>query len=811
MAERHSAAWVACQLVVLLGSACGILSCSDRPPADAARSRFNLIVISIDTLRADRLGSYGYARPTSPAIDRFAERGVRFARAFAESSWTLPSHMTLMTGLAPSRHGVVTEERKLNEQIPVLAEVLHNAGYRTYAFTAGGLVGPTWGFGRGFEEYSAVHRQPLERVLALARERIASFDAGTSYFLFLHTYDVHSPYNPPESYAQMFRTRPAADALDPELATDGINHKNLAPGQMRFLSDQYDAGIRAADDQLGAFFAWLEQRGAFDDTVVILLSDHGEELGEHRAIGHGFSLYVQTLHIPLIVVAPGIAPRVVQQGAGLADVLPTALELLGIGAPAVQGQSLVATMRGSDGLGDRPLFSELDRQQIRLRSVVHGKHHLITSASQPPSVSQLFDLESDPVERYPIGGLSQSLGLDQLLVTHVAGLAPAQAPSQPTIAPAVAERLRALGYADEPPRERPTPGADLIAPARAGDTAAVARLLDGGVDVNARDAGGETALIAAAAQGHDEIVELLLSHHVDVDAIDDLGTSALVSAAEQGHQGIVQRLLAHGAKVDSQGTAPLVAAADKGRTPILRLLLDANADRNVRGQAGKTALQQAAAQGFPDAVALLLSRGADPNMGDFAGVTPLIAAARHGDRETVALLLANGAAANAKSGDGATALLAAAAVGDPTILSGLLAHGAEIDARQSDGKTALIEAASAGKADAVTVLIGAGANVNAKAADGSTALLAATSEEAVQIVEFLLAHGADVRAKADGNTALHIAVEDGNAALVEVLLANGADPQERNDTDETALEAAEDLDSGEIARMLESAVKARQR
>jgi hypothetical protein len=176
-------------------------------------SSCNLILISIDTLRADRLGAYGYERPTSPAIDAFASRGVRFSRVLADSPWTLPSHWSLLTGLVPSSHGATLLGATPSASVTPLAAHLQHHGYRTFAFTGGGYMGASFGFDRGFEVYDD-SQSSLIGSLQRAAGTLASLDESERVFLFLHGYDVHCPYVPAEKWAVMFRSTGAADHVE---------------------------------------------------------------------------------------------------------------------------------------------------------------------------------------------------------------------------------------------------------------------------------------------------------------------------------------------------------------------------------------------------------------------------------------------------------------------------------------------------------------------------------------------------------------------------------------------------------------------
>jgi len=200
------------------------------PPAPVAR---NLILISVDTLRADRLGVYGYGRDTSPAIDALARRGAWFTEAISQASWTLPSHMTILTGLYPSAHGTVGYDRKLPEGVPTLAEALNKKGFHTAGFVQGGYLNERFGYARGFESWTPYY-QGFDGMLEKAESFIEGIPAEGRYFLFLHTYDVHCPYNPAPEYRAKFADAPGKPPID----TTGLCGKRdldklpLTPGQL---------------------------------------------------------------------------------------------------------------------------------------------------------------------------------------------------------------------------------------------------------------------------------------------------------------------------------------------------------------------------------------------------------------------------------------------------------------------------------------------------------------------------------------------------------------------------------------------------
>jgi arylsulfatase A-like enzyme len=415
-------------------------------PPEAAR-RANVIILSLDTLRADRLGCYGYDRPTSPALDALAERSVRFDRVFAETSWTLPSHMTLFTGRHPTSHGVIDTQYQLAEHIPTFAQVLQDDGYRTFAVTDGGYVDSFFGFGRGFDRYDE-REKDFQSTLYLARNFLRTIKPGERFFLFLHTYDIHCPYDPPEQYARMFRTRPPEDHLDVagKCGNPDFNELDLTAGQIRFLSDQYDAGIRAADDRFGEFVEFLEGEGRLDDTILVVLSDHGEQFGEHGRVGHGHTLYREALEVPLLVHAPGLGPGVVAEPTGLVDVMPTLLELVGLETPAgVQGLSRLPAMLGSPPAATPPLFGELDRN-ARLRSVLQGDLHLVRNLEA--GTAEAFDLARDPDEQTPLAPGDPVTEAGHVLDAHLETLPTAEPVQTVPLTAEQIEQLRALGYVD---------------------------------------------------------------------------------------------------------------------------------------------------------------------------------------------------------------------------------------------------------------------------------------------------------------------------------------------------------------------------
>ena len=304
----------------------------------------NLIIICLDALRADHLGCYGYGRDTSPFIDQFARRGVRFARCNSQAPWTIPSLWSVFTGLYPSAscEGQWPDKWRFNANAQTLARVLADHGYRTMAVTGGGSTAPESGLATGFGAYETVGGLGnIPEVYARAVEWLGAHQRE-KFFLFLHTYEIHEPY-----------TRRAFMDDESDLIGEAVRN--------------YDSGIRFADSYLKELVGMLEASGLQDDTVVVVLADHGEDFREVREtergpVGfHGQCLLQTVLHVPLILVGPGLPKgRVIEERVELMDVMPTVVELLGLSAPeGIQASSLVGRVSGHlPPVEDEVIFSE---------------------------------------------------------------------------------------------------------------------------------------------------------------------------------------------------------------------------------------------------------------------------------------------------------------------------------------------------------------------------------------------------------------------------------------------------------------------
>jgi arylsulfatase A-like enzyme len=331
---------VVCAASILASSA----ACTRRPgpPAPA------VVLVSIDTLRPDHLGCYGYAKPTSPEIDRFRREAVLFREVVAPASSTLPSHASMLTSLLPQHHGASFRKRSaLHAGLLTLAEVLRRAGFATASFNGGGQVHRTWGLDRGFDVYvSATDASEAEVGDDTMHQQVEAAEPwlekvrGQPFFVFLHTYEVHHPYTPArERLARMETsyTGRLPDRISFRLL-ERINtgEKVLRPGDLEHIVATYDAEILGADSGFAELLGLLRRLGRYDSSLIIFTSDHGEAFGERGKVGwHGDTLYDEQILVPLIVRLPRgrLAGTTVKEQVRLIDLAPTVLSVLGLPVP----------------------------------------------------------------------------------------------------------------------------------------------------------------------------------------------------------------------------------------------------------------------------------------------------------------------------------------------------------------------------------------------------------------------------------------------------------------------------------------------
>jgi arylsulfatase A-like enzyme len=459
-----------------------------------------VILISIDTLRPDHLGLYGHERFTSPILDGLAAESTVFDDASSTAPWTLPAHASLLTGLHPLEHRVVTAGNKLPDDVPTIAAMLRARGFWTAA-----VVNSTWlrqttyALTRDFDEFLWVQENPTQRspstwVTDQAIDWLGDLD-GRPSFLFVHYYDVHSDYAALPSYERLFVTpyQGEADGTSWQLAIAGFPSEFLdfcarefAPeyckrslpnerrvidastervefdeSDIRHLEQLYDAGIRQLDAELGRLFSFLRGSGLMEQTLLIVTSDHGEEFMEHGNVEHSRSQYQEMLRVPLLVRGPGVARGLrVSAPVSLIDIAPTILAFLGSSPPQrLDGLDLAPLW--SDGetaaFWERFLYGEASRglgwaalgfEDIFAvhRSVRRGRYKLYYESHGP--TLKLFDLEADPAESADISPQQPEVAaqLSEHLRSRYQGLDPGSHGPKVELDEEDAERLRALGY-----------------------------------------------------------------------------------------------------------------------------------------------------------------------------------------------------------------------------------------------------------------------------------------------------------------------------------------------------------------------------
>jgi arylsulfatase A-like enzyme len=370
----------------LLLPGCGAPSSSKDAPESDKLSRPNVLLISLDTLRADHLGRYGYGKALTPNLDRFAAGGALFKNCRSQAPWTLPSHMSLFTSLLPTDNGVDGINKVLPNDVPTLAQILRKAGYHTAALVNDGQMKRHWGFARGFETWREF---PVDtpagscpNITSQTLSWLKDNSGRDPFFLFLHYYDAHAPYDAPQLYRRKTGTTltgPETWKLCEQHRTP--QHKLRDPALLADLIAAYDAEIAWLDDEVGKLLAAVPA-----NTLVVLFSDHGEAFEEHAWMMHGATLYEEEVHVPLLVRLPVGEPKrkVIDTPVMLLDVAPTILARCGVRVPAAfQGTDLAPLWDGGR-LKERLIPAET-------KAVLEGRYCLSVTLYPLKGIYSLFD------------------------------------------------------------------------------------------------------------------------------------------------------------------------------------------------------------------------------------------------------------------------------------------------------------------------------------------------------------------------------------------------------------------------------------
>jgi choline-sulfatase len=420
------------------------------PPAEVVlqpERPYNVLLIVVDTLRADHLGAWGYDLSTSPQLDRLASRGLRFSRAISQAPWTTASIGSMLTSKYPTELGFVDERSALPEDVLTLAELLRSAGARTGAVVSHSFCSDEYNFDQGFESFD--DSQVLGHIgvssPGVTRAALSFLEQHKAerFFLWVHYFDPHFAYTLHEPH-DFEPDSTYAGPVQSEMRFAELNDLSLGPADVKQLHRLYDSEIAFTDASIGQLLDKLGQLGLEEDTLVVFAADHGEEFLDHGRLGHSKTLYQELVHVPLIVRCPHWEPGVVDTPVGNIDVYPTVLSCLGLPPP----EGLAGRALGPTPPEPRPVFTESGRRN-RLAAVVQGELKLIGNRKKG---YELYDLAADPQERVDVSS-ARPVEYDTLLSELSTWQASVRARAQAgvVVEPGAEERaqLEALGYIEE--------------------------------------------------------------------------------------------------------------------------------------------------------------------------------------------------------------------------------------------------------------------------------------------------------------------------------------------------------------------------
>jgi arylsulfatase A-like enzyme len=427
----------------------------------------NVILVVIDTLRADRLSHYGYDRDTSKALDGFAAEATRFERCYAPAPWTGPSTASIVSGLLPARHrvGIATA---LQPEIETIAERLRANGWKTAGFSLNAIISKRTRFDQGFDLFLShrgkVRAYPdIQPALSVIRQWIGR--GARPFFVYFQPMNVHGPYSVPSEYQSVLLGQAPGREFrfqDPLMRaiTKGMieKRKEVTPAYLASLNDQYDTAVRYTTDRLGEFFAALKRTEVYDNSLIIVTADHGEELFDHGGFGHGYTLYDEVLRVPLYVKMPHQrVARVMHEPVSLTDLYPTIMEVAGVPVPSgLDGRSLLPYLRAdgspSPAVDPRELVFDVRwAGRCTARGVLSGRYKLIRVEKNYESNEnrvELFDVVDDPRERQNLATSEREAvtRLGDEMQERFARLSSQKVPSEPKPVQLDTQKLKALGY-----------------------------------------------------------------------------------------------------------------------------------------------------------------------------------------------------------------------------------------------------------------------------------------------------------------------------------------------------------------------------
>lgn len=401
-------------------------------PVKVGAKKKNVVVLLVDTLRADKLKSYGNKRVKTNAIDAFVGESTLFEQCQSNSNWTKPSCASVLTGLHPDSHKARGHSSRLNNSVKMVSEMFREKGFQTGAFVANGYLATEFGFNRGWSKYVNYIRETKNSDAENVFNDTLKFidEAGDKpFFAYVQTIDPHVPYDPPAEDLKLYDARPYEGPVSPRSTGNLLEEYKrkqveLNSRDKRYLEALYDGEVTYHDRQFGKFVATLKKKGVLDNTVFVVCADHGEEFFEHESVGHGHTLFQELLHVPLVIRAPGLVPsnKRVMVKANLSDIVPTVLDATGNDIQSgVEGKSLLSEANGEVGnLFDASFssfFSEADERNLQW-AVRKGDWKL---KMKGPVNTYVFNLKDDPDEkvdvdeRYPLARRALRIALGQFI------------------------------------------------------------------------------------------------------------------------------------------------------------------------------------------------------------------------------------------------------------------------------------------------------------------------------------------------------------------------------------------------------------